>query len=115
MVSLGGLLATQLVALMALLFLRLPIEKRHYRQILGTIAFGFAYLDVIVQVIQGLLYDLSHKTWPTNIDLVDFMLLVQEKPGASQLLLKGLILAVTILYLFWFVWFNRQKRATQKV
>jgi hypothetical protein len=113
-VSLGGLLATQLVALIALFLLRQPIEKRLYRQFLGTIAFGFAFLDVTVQVLQGLLYNLSHETFPTNVDLVDFMLLVQEKTGASQLLLKGLLLAVTILYLSWFIWFSRQKRVGQK-
>lgn len=113
-VSLGGLLATQLVALTALLLLRLRHVNRLLRQTLSSIALGFAFLDVPVQVIQGLLYNLNHQTWPTNVDLVDFMLLVQGRIGASQLLLKGLMLIAAILYMSGFVWSYRQNKVTQK-
>ncbi len=108
-VSLGGLLATQLVAVAALLLLQLRIERRPFQNILRIIALGFAFLDVAVQVIQGLLYNLSRETWQTGVDLVDVMLLLQAKTGASQLLLKGLLLAATIAYLSGFVWLYRRQ------
>ena len=90
-VSLGGLLATQLVALTALFLLRLRKNNPLSLRILSFVALGFAFLDVPVQAIQGLLYNLNRHSWPTNVDLMDFMLLVQAKIGASQLLLKGIL------------------------
>jgi hypothetical protein len=111
LVSLGGLLATQLVALIALLLLRLPHKNRLSVHVLSIIAFGFTLLDIPVQVIQGLLYNLNHHIWPTNVDLMDFMLLLQEKTGTSQILLKGLLLAATAIYLVGFVWLYRKNKA----
>ncbi len=109
-VSLGGLLATQLVALTALFLLGLRPGKQLRRRILTVIAMGFAFLDVPVQVIQGLLYNLNQESFPTNVDLVDFMLLVQDRVGASQFLLKGAILLASILYLAGFVWFYEKAK-----
>ncbi len=109
-VSLGGLLATQIVAIIAVFLLRLRRNNRISRRFLGFIALGFALLDVVAQGLQGLLYNLNNRTFPTNVDLVDAMLLVQQRTGASQFLLKGVLLAVTILYLSGFValyWRNR--------
>lgn len=112
-VSLGGLIATQLAALTALFLLRSRLENRFLRRILTSFALGFAFLDVPVQVIQGLLYNLNQQTFPTNVDLVDFMLLVQEKVGASQLLLKGLLTAAGVIYLWGFVWFYKSNKAAR--
>jgi ketosteroid isomerase-like protein len=112
-VSLGGLIATQFAALTALFLLGSDQEKRFLRRILASFALGFAFLDVPVQVIQGLLYNLNHQTFPTNVDLVDCMLLVQEKVGASQLLLKGLLTAAGIIYLSGFVWLYKAKKAAR--
>jgi hypothetical protein len=109
-VSLGGLFASQLAALTALFLLRLNFDSRLLRGVLATIALGFAFLDVPGQVIQGLIYNLNQQTFATNVDLLDAMLLIQEKLGASQLLLKGLITAAAILYLFGFVLFYRLSR-----
>lgn len=112
--SLGGLLATQLVALTALYLLRLRHASHLLLRGLSIIALGFAFLDVPVQVIQGLLYNLDHQTWPTNVDLVDFMLLVQGRIGASQLLLKALLLVAAVLYLSGIVWFYKRNKAARK-
>jgi hypothetical protein len=109
-VSLGGLFASQLAALTALFLLRFRFENRFLRQILATIALGFAFLDVPVQVIQGLIYNLNQQTFATNVDLVDAMLLIQEKLGASQLVLKGLLIILAMLYLFGFVFLYRLNR-----
>jgi hypothetical protein len=109
-VSLGGLLATQFVALIALFFLGLRPGKPFRRRIMTVLALGFAFLDVPVQVIQGMLYNLNQESLPTNVDLVDFMLLVQEKVRASQILLKGAILLASILYLVGFVWFYEKTK-----
>ena len=108
------MLATQLVALTALLLLRLRPANRLKHRILSSIALGFAFLDVPVQVIQGLLYNLDRQVWPTNVDLVDFMLLVQGRIAASQLQLKGLLFTTAIIYLSGFVWFHRLNKVTQK-
>ncbi len=97
--SFGGLMATQAVAITAIFLLRLQSNTRLTRRILGFISMGFVLLDVIVQGLQGLLYNIDDKIFPTNIDLVDVMLLIQSKTGASQILMKAILLAVTILYL----------------
>jgi len=112
-VSLGGLLATQLVALIALFLLRLRRDNFLWRRTFSIIALGFAFLDVSVQIIQGLLYNLDHHVWPTNVDLMDVMLLLQPKVGASQILFKGLLLTIAVVYLSVFVWAYKQNRKPQ--
>jgi hypothetical protein len=102
-VSLGGLLFTQATALIALfVMLRFPIRTLP-RRLLAPIALGFAFLDVPVQVIQGLLYNIERHTWPTNVDLMDAMLLISQATGGPQALLKIIlaVLAVAYLYFFW--------------
>jgi len=111
-VSLGGLLFTQAVALIAL-FLRHYMSMRNLpRRLLAAITLGFAFLDVPVQVIQGLLYDLESHTWPTNVDLMDAMLLISGWTGAPQVLLKTILAigAVAYLYLFWRAYKGIQSR-----
>jgi hypothetical protein len=98
LVSLGGLAATQLSALV-LLFLRRGTHHHLWSRVFGTLGLAFAFLDVPVQVVQGLLYNLDTHTWPTNTDLTDFMLLIQGRVGGSQLLLKGTLLAPAVIYL----------------
>jgi hypothetical protein len=61
-----------------------------------------------------LLYDISKHVWPTNVDLMDFMLLVQDKTGADQLLLKGLLLAAALAYLAGFTCLYRRGRRTRE-
>lgn len=109
-VSLGGLLATQAVALFTLLLLRLRRGNDLSRSLLSTFALAFAFLDVPLQVLQGLVYNLNSNTWPTNVDLMDFMLLVQGRIEGSQLLLKGILLTVAVIYLSGFLWAYKQNR-----
>ena len=113
-VSLGGLFATQLVAILCLYLLRLRHSQLFWQRLFSAIALSFAFLDVPVQVIQGLLYNLNHHTWPTKVDLMDFMLLLQARIGVSQLLLKGFLLIVAALYLTAFAWVYRQHRKPQR-
>ena len=112
-VSLAGLMATQVVALAALWMLGLRRVGGFLRRLLAGIALGFAFLDVMVQVTQGLLYDMSRHTWPTNVDLLDFMLLLQSKTAVSQSVLKGLLFAGSVAYLSGFVWLYRRVGAQQ--
>ncbi len=112
-VSLGGLLASQLTALSMLLLFRLR-PGLLWKRIFGTLALAFAFLDVPVQVLQGLLYNLSHNSFPTNVDLLDFMLLLQQKTSASQLFLKGLLLGSTLAYLAAFLWTYLYFRSRRK-
>lgn len=112
-VSLGGLLATQIAAIGALFALRFDFGLRTFRRLLVWIGLGFAFLDVPVQVVQGMLYNLNQQSFPTNVDLVDFMLLLQEKTGASQSLMKGLLVMAALLYLVGMAWFYRQVKAPQ--
>jgi hypothetical protein len=113
-VSLGGLLATQLVALTAVFFLSFRNNSRLLQRILSIIALGFAFLDVPVQAIQGLLYDLNDQVWPTNVDLIDVMLLLQVKGETSQLLLKGLLFALAVIYLWVFVALYKRSKIAQR-
>jgi hypothetical protein len=98
-VSVGGLLATQAVAIAALGLLRLARGRAFRYGLLSAVAVGFAFLDVPVQVIQSLVYDWSRQTWPTNVDLVDTMLLITSPDGPSQLLLKALLALLAAGYL----------------
>jgi hypothetical protein len=70
-----------------------------------------------VQVIQGLLYDFVQHTWPTNVDLMDAMLLLSRTTGASQVLLKVILGALAAAYLYFFLRgyrrFSSRRDATQ--
>jgi hypothetical protein len=108
--SLGGLIATQTVALSALLLLSLRPRRRWIITFLGIIALTFAFFDILAQVPQGLYYNLDNMTYKTSVDLVDVMLLIQMKIDASKYVLKGILLAGSVLYLSGFVWFYRRSR-----
>jgi hypothetical protein len=103
LVSLGGLAFTQTTALFALVMMRFTTSRAVLNWLLAPIALGFAFLDVPVQVVQGLLYNIEQHTWPTGVDLMDAMILVSGWTGAPQALLKTIlaILASAYLYLFW--------------
>ena len=108
--SLGGLIMTQTIALTALLLLSLRPRRRWIVTTLSVIALTFAIFDILAQVPQGLYYNLEKMTLETGVDLAKVMLLIQMKVDASQLLLKGLLLTGTLLYLFAFLWFYRRTR-----
>lgn len=76
---------------------------------LTAIVLGYAFLDVPVQVVQGLLYDLAGQTWPTNIHLVDAMLLISEPLYWPQWLLKALTVLIAVAYLV-VVWRTFKRR-----
>jgi len=112
-VSLGGLLATQLVALVALFLLRFPQNNTLWRRALKAIALGFAFFDVPVQVIQASLYDLDHRVWPTNVDLMDVMLLLQTRIEASQIVLKAALFIIAAVYLVLIIWLYKRSSQPQ--
>ncbi len=114
-IKLGGLLATQTVALTALLLLSLRPRRKWIVTTLSVVALTFAFFDILAQVPQGLYYNLDNMKFETSVDLVDFMLLIQMKIDASQYLLKGILLGAAILYLFGVVWFYRRSRRTMEV
>ena len=112
-VSLGGLLFTQLTALAALALMRYTPAHTWRSRLLASIALGYVCLDVPVQVIQGLLYDIERHTWPTSVDLIDAMLLVSAATGASQTALKTILTIIALAYGY-FVW-RAYRRVTVKV
>lgn len=114
LLSLGGLLATQGVALAALLLLSLRPRRRWMVTTLSILALTFAFFDILAQVPQGLYYNIDRMTYQASVDLVDFMLLLQMKIDAGQSLLKGSILGASVLYLFSFVWLYRRSRRAMK-
>lgn len=99
LVSIAGLLATQLVAWALLAVSGSVAEHPFWERLLRRSALAFAFLDVIVQVVQGLLYDLGRQTFPTNVDLVDFMLLSSQATGAGQTLMKTALWVLGSIYL----------------
>jgi hypothetical protein len=111
-VSLGGLLFTQATALAALVLLRYVPARTLRRRLVAAVALGFAFLDVPVQAVQGLLYNIERHTWPTNVDLMDAMLLISAATGAPQLVLKALLAVTAAVYLY-FVW--RSYRRVQAI
>ena len=113
--SLGGMIATQTIALTCLLLVYLRPRRRWIVTTLSVIALTFAFFDILAQVPQGLYYNIDSMTYKTSVDLVDFMLLIQMKLEASQPLLKGLLLGGAVLYLFGFVWFYRRSRRAMKL
>lgn len=110
-VSLSGVLTGQLVAL-ASIFL-LGYRRYSYRfppLLLKFMALSFALFDVPWQVFQIFSYNFERSPWPTGADLVDFLLLLQMRLEVSLYLLKGLLLALAMLYLAGFFWFYRRSR-----
>jgi hypothetical protein len=102
-VSLGGILFTQVTALIALGMIRFTLPHTLGYRLFSIIALGFAFLDVPVQVAQGLLYNIERNTWPTGVDLMDAMFQISSATGAPPVMLKTIlaILAGVYLYLFW--------------
>jgi hypothetical protein len=115
LVSLGGLLATQLAALGTLFGYTKAPQGTFVERLSIVIAVGFAFLDVPVQTIQGLVYDLNSQTWPTNVDPVDAMLLISDWSGAGQVTLKIGMLLISIAYLYAFVRVYRSLREEKAV
>lgn len=111
--TLGGLLATQSVALVALLLLRLSHHPRWLGNAIGAIALAFLLLDLPFQVYQALAYDRPQRAWPTGVDLMDVMLLLQMQFPLGLDLLKALLLAAAVLYLALFLWLYRRTMAWQ--
>lgn len=103
-------MGTQLVALTALFLLSLHPQNRLLQRVLSIVALTFAFFDIFAQFPQGLYYNLEQQTYQTSVDLVDFMLLLQMRIDASQVLLKSLLLILAILYLTGFVWLYRRNR-----
>jgi hypothetical protein len=99
-VSMSGLLFTQFTALMALVMMRYTRAKALSNRLLAAVALGFAFLDVPVQAIQGLLYNLERHTWPTGVDLMDAMLLISQATGAPPVILKTILAMMAMAYLF---------------
>lgn len=104
LVSLAGMVSTQVVG-MALMIVSwgraLPLIVRRWA--LGT-GLSFVVLDTFVQGVQGLLYDIEGQFWPTNVDLVDVMLLLQNffQPWpalAQQTVLKISLATLLVAYL----------------
>jgi hypothetical protein len=109
-VSIGGLIATQLISVI-MTGVRFASKKNRILNLsLGTIALGYAFLDVVVQVFQGLLYNLHTHTFPTEVDLTDFMLLIRQKIEVNQAVLKGIIVALSAVYLLLIIWLNSRAR-----
>ena len=113
-IKLGGLIATQTVAVTALLLLSLRPRRKWIVTMLSVIALTYSFFDILAQVPQGLYHNLDRMQYETSVDLVDFMLLIQMKIDAGQYLLKGLLLGGAALYLFGVVWFYRRTRRTME-
>lgn len=115
-VSIGGLFATQTIALLTLVFLRFrQFESRLPQTIFSMIAVTFVFFDVPLQMIQSLTSDLERSTWPTGMDLVDLMLLLQQRLHFNPLLLKGAFLSVSLVYLAVFLWSYQRTRMASKL
>ncbi|RME06930.1 MAG: hypothetical protein D6803_05265 [Anaerolineae bacterium] len=102
LVSLGGLLATQAMALAGLGLLLWACPTGAGRRALAALAGGYVMLDVPVQVVQALRYPLEGQIWPTNVDLLDVLLRLQAFTGWSESALKALLLGAGALYLLAF-------------
>jgi hypothetical protein len=115
-VSLAGLLAGQLVAVIALVLLPLRRAGNPWlRPFLSITALSFALSDVPWQVLQALSANLGRSRWPTSADLVDFLLLLKMRFDLNPLLLKGFLFLSAGFYLAGFVWLYRRNRAAQSL
>lgn len=100
MVSLGGLLFSQAVAIIALAMIHWARSGSFAKRLLKVILVIFAFLDVGLQVLQALRLDLTRQHYPTNTDLTDFMLLVSNATGTDQAILKLMLVLISGIYLF---------------
>ena len=113
-VSAGGIWGTQIVALAALFLLRLRhVSSRLLQRILSIVVFTFAF-DVPFQLMQALGYK-GLERWPTGVDLMDVILLLQMRMDANPLLLKGLLALVALLYLSAVIWLYGRSRRDRKL
>ncbi len=114
-VSLSGLLATQLAALVLLAASGWAAGRPFLSRLLAGSAIVMAIGDVFMQGSQGLLYDISERTWPSSVDLVDVMLLAQQLTGASQATMKVVLGVVLALWVVFFVLlFRRVSRSRRQ-
>jgi len=113
LVSVGGMLATQVAAFVSLLLLRFRRADHSMGRALSIMAFLFAF-DVPFQLMQALAYRRTHPTWPTGVDFMNFMLLLQMELGLGLVLLKWLLSALVGLYLAAFIWAYKRIRSAGK-
>jgi hypothetical protein len=112
--TVGGVMATQLVALTALLLLRLrQFSHRVLGRWLGIVAFTFAF-DPPFQMIQALAYK-GLERWPSGVDFMDVVLLLQMKFEVSSLVLNGLLLLLTVLYIAGLVWIYERAKIRRRL
>ena len=114
LVSVGGMLATQIAAFVSLFLLRFRRADRSLGRAISIIAFLFAF-DVPFQLMQALGYRGLHPTWSTGVDFMDFMLLLQMELGLRLALLKWILSALVGLYLAAFIWAYKRIRLVRKL
>ncbi len=99
LVSIGGLLFTQAAAIFTLFVAgRLP-PGSFRRRLLIVYGLVFAFLDVPLQVIQGLAANVAGQSALTGVDLADCLYLASRLTGISPADLKIALLILAFVYL----------------
>ena len=99
LVSIGGLLFTQGTAILILFLARRAALGTFCRRLLIGCGLAFAFLDVPVQVVQGLSAKVAQQSGLTGVDLADFLYLSSRQTGISPTYLKVGLLLVALVYL----------------
>ncbi|RMG97562.1 MAG: hypothetical protein D6706_08370 [Chloroflexi bacterium] len=110
LVSLAGLLFTQLIAI-GLLYLRRHAQNPSFLHQVTSIWLAVFVLDMPTQLLQIFQVDPARVNRLTNIDLVDTVYIIWQTTGFPVLLTRFVVLGLGVLYLTWVI---REARKPQK-
>jgi len=96
LVAVGGVVATQIIAVSAIVGRGMP-KSVMSRRLLSIVA-GVFFLDLVWQVIQGLAADITTQTTLTGVDLADFVFVVSRETALSPRAAMALIVAASVVY-----------------
>ena len=96
--AIGGVMATQCAAILALLVARYVAKRRVTRQILGLFMIICIVGDALDQMIQALFAPIGAQSGLTNVDFADALYLLHSRFGYPIAALKVCMGAVTLLY-----------------
>jgi len=106
-VTLGGVIFSQGLAVVLLWYkgkTKMGETSRRFCGVLTTVC----VFDAVFQVAQSITANTVHQSAFTRVDIADFVWLVANQAHVSHVVVKGIVLVVLLVYLWWFIGLYRK-------
>jgi len=106
-VTLGGVVFSQGLAVVSLWYKRKAKKSEKGRRFCSVLT-AVCVFDAVLQVAQGITANTVQQSAFTRVDIADFVWLVANQAQVSHVVVKGIVLAILLVYLWWFVGLYRK-------